>query len=317
MGKDIATWPARRLRRLRSLFEGKNGIITGGSSGIGLALARRIYQAGANVTIIARDEGRLEQARREIEVGGESFPPSARPVVRAISADVTRYEAVERAIGESVDRVGEPDYLFTCAGAAFPGYFAEQEVSIFEETVALNYLGTVHAIKACIPYMVRRRSGHIILISSAAGVLGFIGYSSYAPTKWAVRGLADCLRNELLRYNIKVSVAYPPDTDTPGFARENKTKPPETKKISASGSLYPPDQVADKILQGIERGRYHLMSPDFLQNLLISLMAGVSPRGRPLVEIPLQSLMAAVAEVYSRYFDHIVRSSVKEETGDR
>ena len=119
--------------------------------------------------------------------------------------------------------------MVCAAGAAYPGYFLEQDLAIFERTMRLNYLGSVFTAKAAVPAMVARSSGHLILISSGAAAASFLGYSSYAPTKFAVRGLADALRNELCGTGVRVSVAYPPDTDTPGFEQENKTKPPECR----------------------------------------------------------------------------------------
>ena len=90
-------------------------------------------------------------------------------------------------------------------------------------------MGTLKSLKAVIPEMVERRRGHVIIVSSAVSAVSFLGYSSYAPTKHALRGLADALRNELLGLGIAVQIAYPPDTDTPGCKHENETKPPEVR----------------------------------------------------------------------------------------
>ena len=117
---------------------------------------------------------------------------------------------------------------------------------------------------------------HIIAISSGAAAAAFLGYSSYAPTKFAVRGFCDAIRNELLGTGVRVSIAYPPDTDTPGFEQENKTKPLECQKISPP-EVYSAVSVASLILQGASNGVYHLPSPDIVQNLLINATAGVYP----------------------------------------
>ena len=92
--------------------------------------------------------------------------------------------------------------------------------------------------EAVVPHMVRRRSGHIVIVASGLAVTSFLGYSSYAPTKWALRGLADTLRNELLGFGIAVQIAYPPDTETPGFAHENETKPPETTAVTSTSPTW-------------------------------------------------------------------------------
>ena len=92
--------------------------------------------------------------------------------------------------------------------------------------------------------------------SSAVAFSGFVGYAQYAPSKFALRGLADCLRNELKAHNIAVTIYFPSSMDTPGFAEENKTKPAECKEIEGSASLITADQAADNLLSGLARGHY-------------------------------------------------------------
>ncbi len=84
----------------------------------------------------------------------------------------------------------------------------------------VNYFGTLYSIKAALPAMETQKQGHIVLIFSGAGLIGLLGYSSYRPTKFAVRGLAESLRAELKPKNINISIVYPPDTDTPIPQRE-------------------------------------------------------------------------------------------------
>jgi 3-dehydrosphinganine reductase len=117
----------------------------------------------------------------------------------------------------------------------------------------LDYFGTLHCVRAVVPSMLEHGSGTIVGVSSAAGLIGVFGYSAYAPAKYAVRGLMDTLRAELRPHGIRVSCAYPPDTDTPGFARENETKPPETVAVSGGIKVMSPAKVAAKIVNGIEK----------------------------------------------------------------
>ncbi|KAH8069647.1 3-dehydrosphinganine reductase [Aureococcus anophagefferens] len=95
----------------------------------------------------------------------------------------------------------------------------------------LNYLGVVKTLKATLPGMVDRKAGTAVLVSSGLALCGYAGYSAYAPTKWAVRGLAETLRSELLPFDISVHSVYPPNMDTPGFVEENRTKPKSAKAI--------------------------------------------------------------------------------------
>jgi 3-dehydrosphinganine reductase len=92
-----------------------------------------------------------------------------------------------------------------------------------------------------------------------AGFIGIMGYSTYTPTKFAILGLAEVLRNELIPYNIKISVLFPPDTDTPGFAEENKLKPPECTIISESGKLVTPEKVADCFIEDIMKEKFEIL----------------------------------------------------------
>jgi 3-dehydrosphinganine reductase len=103
--------------------------------------------------------------------------------------------------------------------------------------------------------MIERRTGHLVLVSSAAGVVGVYGYAAYSPAKFAVRGLAETLRAELRPYGIVTACALPPDTDTPGLARENATKPAATASFSESVKVRSPEEVAATIVRGIERDR--------------------------------------------------------------
>mmetsp|Transcript_17348 Transcript_17348/g.28487 ORF Transcript_17348/g.28487 Transcript_17348/m.28487 type:complete len:321 (-) Transcript_17348:530-1492(-) len=266
-------------------YLGQHVVITGGSSGIGRALAERFAREGAHVTIIARNKEKLEEAEKAIRAA--RIEQSQK--VQSLSADVGSYEEVIRTLDVATRNVGEVDVLVACAGGSTPGYFNSQDISIFEQCMRINYFGSLYCAKVVAPKMVERRRGHIIFIGSALSVISFAGYSSYAPTKWAVRGLADSLRNELGPYGVRISMSYPADTDTPGFEQENLSKPKETFEISPP-SLYSAEKVVEGIFLGIKRGSYHLPSPDPLTNLLVSSMSGVSPRERPLRDIILGPL---------------------------
>jgi len=136
------------------LFE-QHVLITGGSSGIGLSLARQAAKAGARVSLIARDPAKLDSARRTIE----SETPGAKVVVAR--ADVAVEAEVLAAIALVAQALGSVDVLITSAGVARPGYFEEVPVAVFERTMAVNYLGTVYPLKALVPAMRRRGRGAV------------------------------------------------------------------------------------------------------------------------------------------------------------
>ena len=120
----------------------------------------------------------------------------------------------------------------------------------------VNYFGSLYVVRAALPAMRARRQGRIVFISSGAGLMGLFGYSPYAPAKFALRGLAEGLRAELQADNVGVSIAYPPDTDTPMLAEENKTKPEETKLMTGVVKTWSAHAVASCIMRGIKRGKF-------------------------------------------------------------
>lgn len=132
------------------------------------------------------------------------------------------------------------DFLFCCAGVAKPGLFLETPTEIFEQQIQLNYMGIVKSLKVFVPEIIKstHKQKRVVLVSSAMGLTGFIGYSQYSATKFAVRGLAECLRNEFLLYNIGVSIFHASSMDSPGYTVEEQTKPEITRKIEETSTLF-------------------------------------------------------------------------------
>jgi 3-dehydrosphinganine reductase len=239
-------------------------LVTGGSSGIGRAFVRRVAALGARVSVVALPDDDLSGTERELRKGG------ARCAVAGV--DVTDQHALGAAIGRITAELGPCDVLLTCAGIAHPGYFEQLDDSIFRRTMEVDYFGTLHAVRAVVPSMLERRTGSVVGISSAAGLVGIFGYTPYAPAKFAVRGLLESLRCELVPYGVHVGCVCPPDTDTPQLAYENRFKPPETRAISGQIKPLPADRVAAAILRGIER-REFLIVPDW-QTWLVAHTVG-------------------------------------------
>ena len=226
-------------------------LITGGSSGIGLALARQLAAAGARLSLVARDPGKLAAAAAAVRAASP-----ATPEIFTATADVAVESALVAAIRSAEAVHGPVDMLVTSAGVARPGHFEELPVSAFEQAMAVNYFGTLYAVKAVTPAMRARGRGTIVMISSGAGLVGLFGYTAYAPSKFALRGLAESLRAELKPAGVVVTIVYPPDTDTPQLAEENLTKPAETKALTARAGLWTADAVARATLDGVRRGRF-------------------------------------------------------------
>lgn len=247
----------------RNNYQGRLALITGGSAGMGLALAQLLAEEGASVWLVARHTETLETACSSLSTSrGQKHGTYA--------ADVTRLDQVQAAVEHIRREAGVPELLVNCAGSAHPGYVQELPLDIFHDMMDLDYFGTLYMVKSWLPYMLERGSGHIVNVSSMAGFLGAFGYSAYGPAKYAVRGLWKVLRLELKPLGIRVSVVFPPDMDTPGLANENKTKPFETFAAGSTKALAPHD-VARSTLKAIRQGKYIIL-PGFEPQLLYRLM---------------------------------------------
>jgi 3-dehydrosphinganine reductase len=236
----------------------QHAIITGGSSGIGKAIAKLLAHQGANITLIARDRQKLIQAQQEIKEIKEikTVKVNQTQQINIATADVAERAAITSVIEQAIATLGAPNLLITSAGITHPGYFSEIPLEIFEQIMAVNYFGSLYSVKAVLPAMVERQQGHIVLLSSGAGLIGIYGYSAYCPAKFAIRGLAESLRGELKPKGIKITVVYPPDTDTPQLAAENKIKPLETKQITATAKVLSAEAVAQEILRGVAKNKF-------------------------------------------------------------
>jgi len=246
-------------------LKGKHILITGGSKGIGKEVAKEFIRKGANVTIMARNKRQLSEAREEISqaFNASAYPyaslpyPYKRPRIIDISVDVTSdSETVSRSVAQAVQILGPVYILVNCVGFALPKTFDELTIDEQTELMEYNYYGSTKVTKAVLPGMKNSNEGHIVFVASQGSLLGLYGFSAYCASKFAIRGFAESLAMELSPFNIKVTVNCPPDTDTPGFAIENKNKPEETRKISSKSGLFQPQDIARKLISDTLQGRF-------------------------------------------------------------
>ncbi|GMH08405.1 hypothetical protein Nepgr_010245 [Nepenthes gracilis] len=259
-----------RPRPVKIPIKNRHVFITGGSSGIGLALAHRAAGEGASVSILARNRKKLEEAKEAIRL-------STGVEVAIFSADVRDFSAVKKAVEEA----GPIDVLVCNQGVFMPQELESQDLAEVKFMIDVNLMGTFHLIKAALPLMKKDRKergpASIAIVSSQAGQVGVYGYTAYSASKFGLRGLAEALQQEVITDDIHVSLIFPPDTETPGFEEESMKRPELTSIIAASSGAMKADEVAKRSIDGIKRGDF--IVPCNFEGILLSIAtAGLSPQ---------------------------------------
>ncbi len=236
-------------------LEHKTAIVCGASAGIGKETARYMARLGANVCIIARNPDKLEQAASEIR----AVMPRGNRFVETIACDTSDFIRLKPLLTEFIQRRGTPDYLINNVGYSHPQYAHLLSFDDYKKNMDVNYLGQLAPTLILLPYFMSEKKGHIAFVSSMMGYFGIMGFAAYAPSKFALAGLAEVLRHELKPYQIRISVIYPPDTDTPGLKAENLTKPLECKMLSENVRLMRPEKVAEIFVNGILKNKFFIL----------------------------------------------------------
>lgn len=235
-------------------------VITGGSSGLGLALAQALVARGDAVALLARDARKLEKAA----AGLRAAMPGA--VVHTAAADVQDADALSLTFVALAKTLGGIDVLVNSAGIMREGYFETLPITDHREVMDINYFGTLNAIKAALPHLKqaahprmekvaqprlkKAEQPHIVNIASIAGLTGAFGYTAYCAAKHALVGLSEALRYELGPQGITVQLACPGEFDSPLVDALDKTRTPENREHT----LTIPKVAVDVIVQSVLRG---------------------------------------------------------------
>jgi 3-oxoacyl-[acyl-carrier protein] reductase len=213
-------------------FTGKAALVTGGSRGIGFAIARALLAEGAQVTITGLDDAHLSSARRRLEGAG---PGS----IEALRADVRKYDDVKHALDATVARFGGLDFLINNAGVGVFTNAAEMTPEQWSQVIDTNLTGVFHACHAALPHLRRRGGGFIINISSLAGKNAFAGGAAYCASKSGLNAFSEALMQEVRYDNVRVSYVMPGSVAT-GFSGNDEASGADWK-VSA-------DEVAEVVL---------------------------------------------------------------------
>jgi NAD(P)-dependent dehydrogenase (short-subunit alcohol dehydrogenase family) len=229
-------------------LSGHHAVVTGAGSGIGRATAERLAEAGCRVTLIGRDEGRLNETAGRI--GDAAF---------AAPADVTDADVLAAAIEAGRDRFGPVDILVNNAGAAASAPFLKTDAEAWRAMLALNLEAPAEASRLVLPGMLSRRQGRIVNVASTAGLKGYAYVSAYVAAKHGLVGLTRALALEVASKGVTVNAVCPGFTDTDLVARSVEAIAGKTGRseddaraaLAASnpqGRLITPDEVATTIV---------------------------------------------------------------------
>jgi 3-oxoacyl-[acyl-carrier protein] reductase len=200
-------------------------LVTGGSAGIGLAIAQTLAASGAKVAITGRDEKRLAAAAKSLGA-------------LAIRADVAREADVERTYREVLKEFGGLDILVNNAGVGTFKSLVDLDLAGFEATFATNVTGAMLMGREAAKHFTQRGKGNIVNISSTAGLRGAAGGTAYYASKFALRGMTECWRAELRKYNIRVMLINPSEVLTNFAATAGLTQKENATKLRSEDIAY-------------------------------------------------------------------------------
>jgi NAD(P)-dependent dehydrogenase (short-subunit alcohol dehydrogenase family) len=254
----LLAWRAFNRSRQALDLKGKSVLITGGSRGLGLVLARQLAAEGARLTICARDAEDLETARHELAESGAE--------VLAVPCDVTKQDEVKELVARVQDRFGSVDVLINNAGVIQVAPLEEMTLHEFEEAMNTHFWGPLYTTLAVLPQMKERQAGRIVNISSIGGKVSLAHLLPYSSSKFALTRLSEGLRAELKKDNILVTTVCPGLTRT-GSPRNAILKGQHEKEYAwfttldvAPGISKSAESTARRIIEALRHGEAEVLT---------------------------------------------------------
>jgi short-subunit dehydrogenase len=240
---------------------GTRVFVTGASRGIGRALAAELAARGATLGLAARSSDQLQQLADELP-----------GIHYAIACDVTDSASTQQAIDAFADTAGGLDLLIANAGITHYGPFKDQPLDNALEMTRVNWHGTLHTVHFGLPHLLQQGRGHIVVVSSGAGLRSFPDAAVYGATKAAQRMFAEALRHELAGTGVSVTVAYPGEIDTTIHDHEKDRMPAWYRGGDQAASA---DELAKRIIAAVEQDERAVYFPPLVRALGIA--HGVNP----------------------------------------
>ena len=225
--------------------------ITGGSSGIGLSLAKRYAQSGNDIVLIARDPDKLDDAVTACKACAENDTQA----ISGVSLDLCSIENLQSGVDNITKDYGQPDLLILCAGIAGNKTFLQMNSAEFDAMMAINFTASREMARCVLPAMLQKGRGQIVFISSMSGLMGVYGYSAYCASKYAVTGFVKALQQELYGTGVNAILVCPSEVSTPMIAAEADTVLPQTRLLKDLAGTLSPDKAAEIIIKGIRKNK--------------------------------------------------------------
>jgi short-subunit dehydrogenase len=240
---------------------GTRALVTGPSRGIGRAIASALGARGATIGLASR-------SRDELAALAAELPGNHHVVV----CDVGERESVERAVAGFIEAAGGIDLLIANAGVAHYGPLRDMPVEEIDQMTRVNWLGTVYLVKAALPHLLERGSGHIVIVSSGAAHRAFPWAAGYGGTKAAQRAFGEALRHELDGTGVSLTTVFPGEIAS-SLHEGEETMPPW---YHGEEKAAPAEPLAEKILDAVEKDKRSVFHPPLVKGLAV--LHGASPR---------------------------------------
>lgn len=260
MGVATANHGSQYASRMR-IDADTRALVTGASKGIGRALAEQLAARGATVGLVARGRAGLEDLAASLP--GEHV---------VLPCDVSDRDAISAAVSGFIEQAGGLDLVIANAGIAHYGPFMQVPIEKAEEMVAINVLGTMYTVKAGLEHLLDRAEGHVVVVSSGAGLRSFPWAAVYGATKAADRMFAEALRHELSGSGVDLTTVYPGEIATDLHSHEKDRLPDWYRPDDA----IPAAEMSAAIIDAVEQNRREVHLPKVVR--LLGIIHGISPR---------------------------------------
>jgi len=290
--------------------KGKTCVVTGGSQGLGLSVAKLLARKGANVVIVARNVDKLKAAVEELEKERQTEQQRFTYLSFELNS-LAGAEGATVAAWESNNGVA-PDAFFLCAGSATPMFFIETSEEDLVKSMEQAFWVQAFSARAISKKLVQDdRKGKIAFVGSTVSHMGIVGYAPYSPGKYALKGLAESLRSEFKLYGIDIHILFAPTMHTAGFDVEQQTKPEITKKIEKDDVPVSPDKAAKILVKGVENGQYQ-MGGNILADIFAASSRGAAPASNALLSPILDGIAWFAIPVWRMLTDRTIKASAQE-----